>query len=125
MAGSAAKVGLGAVLALGLVLAAPLSASAHIRVSPGQVAAGATNVQLTFSVPTEAVDAPEGERTTLVRNHTRRVLNRRKPAETVSEPSTDVVDESEAAISASAGVSKPAPGARPVRPSRPSGKRDR
>jgi len=67
MAGSAAKVGLGAVLALGLVLAAPLAASAHIRVSPGQVAPGAANVQLTFSVPTEAVDAPEGERTTLVR----------------------------------------------------------
>ena len=65
------------------------------------------------------------ERTALVRNHTRRVLNRRKPAESVSEPSTDVVDESEAVISASAGVSKPAPGARPVRPSRPSGKRDR
>jgi preprotein translocase subunit SecF len=65
------------------------------------------------------------ERTELVRNHTRRVLKRRKPAEPVSEPSTDVVDESEAAISASAGVSKPAPGARPVRPSRPSGKRDR
>ncbi|MEI7517258.1 MAG: protein translocase subunit SecF [Mycobacteriaceae bacterium] len=65
------------------------------------------------------------ERTALVRNHTRRVLNRRKPAESVSKPSTDVVDESEAAISASAGVSKPVPGARPVRPSRPSGKRDR
>jgi hypothetical protein len=53
------------------------------------------------------------------------VLNRRKPAETVSEPSIDVVDESEAAISATAGVSKPAPGARPVRPGRPSGKRER
>ena len=65
------------------------------------------------------------ERTALVRNHTRRVLNRRKPAESVSKPSTDVVDESEAAISAAVGVSKPAPGARPVRPSRPSGKRDR
>jgi len=65
------------------------------------------------------------ERTELVRNHTRRVLNRRKPAETVSEPSADVVDASEAAISAAAGASKPAPGARPVRPSRPSGKRER
>jgi preprotein translocase subunit SecF len=65
------------------------------------------------------------ERTELVRNHTRRVLNRRKPAETVSEPSTDVLDDPEAAISASAGASKPVPGARPVRPSRPSGKRER
>ncbi|MCX6484109.1 MAG: protein translocase subunit SecF [Mycobacterium sp.] len=65
------------------------------------------------------------ERTALVRNHTRRVLNRRKPAEPVSAPSTDVVDESQAVISASAGALKPAPGARPVRPSRPSGKRDR
>jgi len=65
------------------------------------------------------------ERTELVRNHTRRVLNRRKPAETVNEASADVVDESEAAISAAVGVSKPAPGARPVRPSRPSGKRER
>jgi preprotein translocase subunit SecF len=65
------------------------------------------------------------ERTELVRNHTRRVLKRRKPAEPVSAPSTDVVDESQAVISASAGALKPAPGARPVRPSRPSGKRDR
>jgi len=75
------------------------------------------------------------ERTDLVRAHSRRVVNRRKPAATASElvtgGSTDL-EEAAAAAPAEAAVggtpavgSKPAPGARPVRPSRPSGKRTR
>jgi preprotein translocase subunit SecF len=70
------------------------------------------------------------ERTDLVRTHTRRVLNRRKPAK-VSETGQDVEPETVSATSAvanSAPADKPAPGARPVRPNagrtgRPSGKR--
>ena len=70
------------------------------------------------------------ERTELVRTHTRRVLNRRarQPAPAAGEPVTgDAVDdwrrppmpspaEAAAAGTASALASKPAPGARPVRP---------
>jgi uncharacterized protein YcnI len=67
MAARGTRAALAAALAAGLVLAVPLSASAHIRVTPNQVAAGSTNVQLTFSVPTEADDAPNGETTVLVR----------------------------------------------------------
>ena len=81
------------------------------------------------------------ERTELVRTHTRRVLNRRKPA---GEPSTEAADSADdvpdgerdavAAASAHAAVKqavadKPAPGARPIRPTssrtgRPAGKRN-
>jgi preprotein translocase subunit SecF len=69
------------------------------------------------------------ERTDIVRTHTRRVLNRRKPA--AAKPAdTDAVPEGVAAAVASrpAPAEKPAPGARPVRPTssrtgRPSGKR--
>ncbi|MBY0285819.1 MAG: protein translocase subunit SecF [Mycobacteriaceae bacterium] len=79
------------------------------------------------------------ERTTLVRNHTRRVLNRRKgSAAKLTDAGEDVVDDSatsvKAAVSSQATSTtpppdKPAPGARPVRPTgsrsgRPSGKRD-
>jgi preprotein translocase subunit SecF len=67
------------------------------------------------------------ERTDLVRTHTRRVLNRRKPAR-----ATEVVQDAEpqeAAVAAKPAPEKPAPGARPVRPTanrtgRPSGKRN-
>lgn len=68
------------------------------------------------------------ERTELVRTHTRRVLNRRKPAK-VTEEVTDAAPDAVAASLASTPVpDKPAPGARPVRPTasrtgRPSGKR--
>ena len=84
------------------------------------------------------------ERTELVRTHTRRVLNRRKPAaaksrvadETVAdEPDTDAEKETVGAASAAAATAKhavsekPAPGARPIRPTssrtgRPAGKRN-
>jgi preprotein translocase subunit SecF len=69
------------------------------------------------------------ERTDLVRKHTRRVLNRRKPATADdavedAEPQEEVV----ASVAAKPAPEKPAPGARPVRPTasrtgRPSGKR--
>ncbi|WP_319432654.1 protein translocase subunit SecF [Mycobacterium sp. RTGN5] len=79
------------------------------------------------------------ERTDLVRTHTRRVINRRKPAASKTSAS-DVVtggavdlDDAAAAVPAEAAIggtpavgSKPAPGARPARPSsagRPTGKR--
>ncbi|MDG5485796.1 protein translocase subunit SecF [Mycolicibacterium gadium] len=79
------------------------------------------------------------ERTALVRNHTRRVLNRRKgSAAKLSDSGDDDVDDGatpvKAAVSSQATSTtpppdKPAPGARPVRPTgsragRPSGKRD-
>jgi preprotein translocase subunit SecF len=80
------------------------------------------------------------ERTTVVRNHTRRVLNRRKgSAAKLSDTGDDVgddlgADKATAAVSSPAASTtpppdKPAPGARPVRPTnsrtgRPSGKRD-
>ena len=61
------------------------------------------------------------ERTELVRNHTRRALNRRKPAS--GEPAAAAeLDTVSAEESVTVG-STPAPGARPVRPNRPSGKR--
>ena len=69
------------------------------------------------------------ERTELVRTHTRRVLNRRKAAK-----AADVVEDAEpeemaASLAAKPAPEKPAPGARPVRPTasrtgRPSGKRN-
>jgi preprotein translocase subunit SecF len=66
------------------------------------------------------------ERTELVRTHTRRVLNRRKPAK--AEAVQDAEPEEVAAVAAKPAADKPAPGARPVRPTasrtgRPSGKR--
>ncbi|MFI5508835.1 protein translocase subunit SecF [Mycobacterium sp. NPDC051804] len=83
------------------------------------------------------------ERTTVVRNHTRRVLNRRKgSAAKLSDSTQDIGEEpgegkatqAKAAVSSPAASTtpppdKPAPGARPVRPTnsrtgRPSGKRD-
>lgn len=75
------------------------------------------------------------ERTAVVRNHTRRVLNRRKgSAAKLSDSSDDDSTPAKAAVSSSAASTtpppdKPAPGARPVRPTgsrtgRPSGKRD-
>jgi preprotein translocase subunit SecF len=78
------------------------------------------------------------ERTELVRTHTRRVVNRRKPAAAKTSESdaaktseSDAEPEEVAAALASgpAPAEKPAPGARPVRPTssrtgRPSGKRN-
>jgi len=70
------------------------------------------------------------ERTNLVRTHTRRVLNRRKPAK-AAEAVEDVEPEAVAAASLASkpAPEKPAPGARPTRPTasrtgRPSGKRN-
>src|SRR3954469_846923 len=68
------------------------------------------------------------ERTDLVRTHTRRVVNRRKPAK-ATEPVQDSATAEEAvALPTKPAPEKPAPGARPVRPTssrtgRPSGKR--
>ncbi len=85
------------------------------------------------------------ERTEMVRSHTRRVVKRRKPGpqaqadssgdvdvapdsqETEAEQETAQVTKPAAAVSAESAPSKPAPGARPVRPTgnrRPSGKRN-
>ncbi|BDX32757.1 protein-export membrane protein SecF [Mycobacterium antarcticum] len=71
------------------------------------------------------------ERTDLVRNHTRRVNNRRKASSAkASDTAIDSVDETVAAretvsVAATPAPDKPAPGARPVRPTgRPSGKRN-
>jgi preprotein translocase subunit SecF len=81
------------------------------------------------------------ERTELVRTHTRRVLNRRKPtaqrAAASVESSDDEPDEEKAAVVAASAsttgrhavAEKPAPGARPIRPTtsrtgRPAGKRN-
>jgi preprotein translocase subunit SecF len=66
------------------------------------------------------------ERTELVRTHTRRVVNRRKPAK--AEVVQDAAPEEVAAVAAKPAPEKPAPGARPARPTasrtgRPSGKR--
>lgn len=66
------------------------------------------------------------ERTQLVRNHTRRVLNRRKGIATPAEAATTrtvVVDESSIPDPATIGAATTA--VRPVRPRRPSGKRQR
>jgi preprotein translocase subunit SecF len=70
------------------------------------------------------------ERTELVRTHTRRVLRRRNTgsaADTADEASSDGGETTEEPVAALAG--KPAPGARPIRPTatragRPSGKRN-
>ncbi|WP_006246658.1 protein translocase subunit SecF [Mycolicibacterium tusciae] len=77
------------------------------------------------------------ERTALVRNHTRRVLNRRKGSAARVSDTSEGADDDSAATPARAGAvasttpppDKPAPGARPTRPTnsrtgRPSGKRD-
>lgn len=80
------------------------------------------------------------ERTDLVRNHTRRVMNRRKNATARASQADEYSDEPEtvgaaampradAATRTTPPPDKPAPGARPVRPTssrtgRPSGKRD-
>jgi preprotein translocase subunit SecF len=69
------------------------------------------------------------ERTELVGTHTRRVLNRRKPAkggEAVQDAEPETVA---ASLAARPAPEKPAPGSRPVRPTasrtgRPSGKRN-
>ncbi|HUO39837.1 MAG TPA: protein translocase subunit SecF, partial [Mycobacterium sp.] len=70
------------------------------------------------------------ERTEMVRGHTRRVMRRRKPAGAAADEGADeAVAEDQEPVAALAGTpDKPAPGARPVRPSgtrtgRPSGKR--
>jgi preprotein translocase subunit SecF len=68
------------------------------------------------------------ERTELVRAHTRRVTNRRKPAKATEGPAaTDAAPAAVAAsVSAESAPEKPAPGARPAagRTGRPSGKRN-
>ncbi len=74
------------------------------------------------------------ERTTLVRTHTRRVLNRRKGSaartlDTDDDESAPETATAAAVASATSAPDKPAPGARPVRPTssrtgRPSGKRN-
>src|SRR5262245_47163722 len=55
------------------------------------------------------------ERTELVRTHTRRVLNRRKPTK-AADTVQDAEPEEVAALAAKPAPEKPAPGARPVRP---------
>jgi len=76
------------------------------------------------------------ERTDLVRAHTRRVLSRRNRAASPSEPPAEHDGKlaasaavgalaASAAVGASSAADKPAPGARPVQPRRPSGKRER
>jgi preprotein translocase subunit SecF len=69
------------------------------------------------------------ERTELVRTHTRRVLNRRKPAKAAETVQDAEPEEMAASLAAKPAPEKPAPGARPVRPTasrtrRPSGKRN-
>jgi preprotein translocase SecF subunit len=73
------------------------------------------------------------ERTELVRGHTRRVVRRRKPSheDTADEPAEESAEPAEAAESSAESSkpasNKPAPGARPVRPTgtrRPTGKRN-
>ena len=68
------------------------------------------------------------ERTELVRTHTRRVLNRRKPAKPFEEVRDAEPEAVAASLAAKPAPEKPAPGARPARPTasrtgRPSGKR--
>ena len=67
------------------------------------------------------------ERTDLVRTHTRRVVNRRKPAKV--DDVRDAEPEEVATVAAKPAPEKPAPGSKPVRPTtsrtgRPSGKRN-
>jgi preprotein translocase subunit SecF len=69
------------------------------------------------------------ERTELVRTHTRRVLNRRKPAKAAEEVQDADPEAVAASVAAKPAPEKPAPGARPARPTasrtgRPSGKRN-
>ncbi|HVQ49505.1 MAG TPA: protein translocase subunit SecF, partial [Mycobacterium sp.] len=71
------------------------------------------------------------ERTDLVRTHTRRVLNRRKPtkATEAGEDAESAEAVAAASVAAKPAPEKPAPGARPARPTasrtgRPSGKRN-
>jgi preprotein translocase subunit SecF len=69
------------------------------------------------------------ERTDLVRTHTRRVLNRRKPAKAAEDVQDGEPDAVAASLAAKPAPEKPAPGARPARPTasrtgRPSGKRN-
>src|ERR1700742_118917 len=69
------------------------------------------------------------ERTALVRTHTRRVLNRRKPPKAAEVVEDAEREEMAASLAAKPAPDKPAPGARPVRPTasrtgRPSGKRN-
>jgi preprotein translocase subunit SecF len=69
------------------------------------------------------------ERTDLVRTHTRRVLNRRKPGKAAEAVQDAEPEEMAASLAAKPAPEKPAPGARPVRPTasrtgRPSGKRN-
>ncbi|OMC39291.1 protein translocase subunit SecF [Mycobacterium sp. IS-1264] len=73
------------------------------------------------------------ERTELVRGHTRRVVRRRKPSheDTAEEPAEESAEAAEvaepSAESSKPASNKPAPGARPVRPTgtrRPTGKRN-
>jgi preprotein translocase subunit SecF len=69
------------------------------------------------------------ERTELVRTHTRRVLNRRKPAKAAEAVQDAEPDAVAASLPATPAPEKPAPGARPARPTasrtgRPSGKRN-
>jgi preprotein translocase subunit SecF len=68
------------------------------------------------------------ERTELVRTHTRRVLNRRKPTKAVEDADQDG-EPVAASLTAKPAPEKPVPGARPARPTasrtgRPSGKRN-
>jgi preprotein translocase subunit SecF len=65
------------------------------------------------------------ERTELVRTHTRRVLNRRKPPKPAAEVQDAEPEAVAAALAAKPAPEKPAPGARPtaIRTGRPSGKR--
>jgi uncharacterized protein YcnI len=51
------RAGVAALATVALVLAVPLSASAHVRVYPKQAVAGADDTLLTFSVPTESGSA--------------------------------------------------------------------
>lgn len=62
------------------------------------------------------------ERTELVRNHTRRVLNRRKGVAAPGEASTNAVGET---VAVGAATASDETAARPIRPRRPSGKRER
>ena len=69
------------------------------------------------------------ERTELVRTHTRRVLNRRKPAKATVTVQDAEPETLAASLAAKPAPEKPAPGARPARPTasrtgRPSGKRN-
>ena len=90
--------GVAALAAVALVLAVPLSASAHVRVYPKQAVAGADDTLLTFSVPTESgsatttrvmIDLPTATRSGAV------VVSRTpQPFATASRPSRSAVSAS-------------------------------